>query len=214
MPKEQYDQIHEVKEEADFKFNTNQSLQNLKFAVETLSSALKEACENIIALKSDVTAKSYDLARNVSDNLSGQMQTLGDFRDVIKDIKIKVAYLEDEVDHTASSKDLNALKEEMYLQCRMIRQEIDMLKGKVYQDIYTEISKVHEKIQSAKDEIINMPSQLPEFEHMIDEKIQICDLNGQNALLRSANNERHVQLIDKKIENLYQLIKEIKLSKE
>lgn len=47
-----------------------------------------------------------------------------------------------------------------------------------------------------------------------DEKLELVSLNGQNSVLRSTNNEKHIHLIEKKLENIYQLIKQLQLDKQ
>ena len=213
MSKETYDKLQAVKEDSDFKVNTDLALQSIKFAIETLTKSLQDAHAKIDFIKADMTSKSYDLVRNVSDNLGGQMQTLGDFRDAITDLKNQVASLTEDVNDKMQAKAFFSLQDSMQHRIAMFKQELESLRHQNSQNMYDTLQKAVEKINAAKEEIINMPSQLPEFEHMIDQKIQMCELNGQNALIRSSNNERQLHLIERKIENIYQMIKEIKLSR-
>lgn len=67
------------------------------------------------------------------------------------------------------------------------------------------------KLIKIQQDFNNRLDGLIEFKKQVDDKMDLVALNGTNSTLRSSNNERHLQLIEKKIENIYQLIKELQL---
>ena len=70
------------------------------------------------------------------------------------------------------------------------------------------------QIKSLREELISRPTGLPELQKLLESKIELVELNGQNAVLRSSNNEKQILLVERKIENIYQLIKRIDLNKQ
>lgn len=63
------------------------------------------------------------------------------------------------------------------------------------------------------DNKIGQPDpQLMLLREEINKKVDLSLLDGQNSLLRSMNNEKQINLIEKKIENLYLMIKNIDLT--
>ena len=73
---------------------------------------------------------------------------------------------------------------------------------------------VTNQIKSLREELISRPTGLPELQKLLESKIELVELNGQNAVLRSSNNEKQILLIERKIENIYQLIKRLDLNKQ
>lgn len=69
-----------------------------------------------------------------------------------------------------------------------------------------------EALKSLKEEILAIPTGVPQLKDELHKRIDFVELNGQNGVLRSTNNEKQLMLLERKIENLYQLIKRIDLS--
>ena len=60
-----------------------------------------------------------------------------------------------------------------------------------------------------------IPAKSPEIDSKYNEILKSCELtklDGTNAVLRATNNEKHVQLLQKQIENIYLLLKKHELS--
>ncbi len=70
------------------------------------------------------------------------------------------------------------------------------------------------KLKNQRQEILSIPSEVPNIKKEMDQKIELVELNGQNAVIRSSNNEKQILLVERKIENLYQLIKRLEIAKE
>ena len=60
----------------------------------------------------------------------------------------------------------------------------------------------------------SIPSEASEIKKHLEEKIDVVSLDGSNALLRSSNCEKHLNLIEKKIECIMLLIKKIDLNQQ
>ena len=67
------------------------------------------------------------------------------------------------------------------------------------------------KLAALRKEFLEKPSEIEDLKTSFKDQLELVSLNGTNSQLRSSNNEKHVQLIDKKIENIYQLIKQLEL---
>jgi len=73
---------------------------------------------------------------------------------------------------------------------------------------------VDNNLKVNKEEILSIPSELPHLKKMLDQRIELVELNGQNAVLRSSNNERQILLVERKIENIYQLVKKLDITNQ
>jgi chromosome segregation ATPase len=69
--------------------------------------------------------------------------------------------------------------------------------------------------ESIEDLRKQIPAKSPEIDSKYNEILKSCELtklDGTNAVLRATNNEKHVQLLQKQIENIYLLLKKHELS--
>ncbi len=170
--------------------------------------------------------------RQVSNKESHNI-VLSEFQNYIHDMETKLfSFLEDHKNEVAKSledqlstlKNLDATKltKESFLniipdiQHRIdcTANELIRFKGEIHasiQDFYTDLSKGFEKF---KQEILSKPNGIDELKKYFEEKIEVIAMDGSNAILRSANCEKHVNLLEKKIECIMLLIKKMDLNKQ
>lgn len=92
--------------------------------------------------------------------------------------------------------------------------ELIRFKNEIHSAMDDFVSEVHKKIEAFKQEIKNQPCPLDEVKKEIKEKLDIVSMDCQNSQLRSANCEKHLNLIEKKIESIMLLIKKIDLNQQ
>lgn len=215
ISKEDYQEFQKNKDEQDFVYQTNERLRTLDFCIEQEREFCKELDAHIGNVQVDFINRLDNSFNKYTDIIKNQNKTI----DILeKSIKIQDKQL-NEFKNILESNQSNLITISKIID--NILNSIDDLTRKydaMHQDIYGQFERqnkiIDQKIKDHKQEILNKPSEIPELKKSIDQKIELAELNGQNAVLRSSNNERQIMLIEKKIENLYQLIKSIDLTKK
>lgn len=197
------------KNENDFKVEVVQRFQKL----ESFLQGMERDLDKLNALYQQHQVESIHTAHEISDNC---MASLKEIRKVMGDIQHENKILSDEY-HSI----LNYISNHYVTKINHSRDYIDSIDSNV---------KMKQEISSHRNEILAIlakqnhdfeakfadflqkqalkPNPIPELEKSFHEKLDLVSLNGQNSVLRSSNNEKHIQLIEKKIENIYQLIKQ------
>lgn len=214
MSREQFQKTQTIKEDEDFKFNTNQRIQNLQFAIDMINKALSDSIANQGSQKVYCDNIVNNIGVSLAESLRKFSQQLDDFRVSVKIYSSVTACVSEEVKECVS---LSSFKEKISLLEGLIeklhrdREEL----RKEFKEANHRLSQEFDgKLKAQKTEILNMPSEIPAMRKLFDQKLEIVELNGQNAILRSSNNERQLTLIEKKIENIYQLMKKFDLTKQ
>lgn len=204
--------FQEQKNENDFKTDVYQRFQKLEY----LCKSLEADMDHLAALHQEQQVESvhaiHDFSDNMLDSIKGFRKTLDEIQKENKQISDNnisiLKYVEsnyvtrkeytkdyiDDVDNTVRTKhELASIRNEMIALLAKQKHEFD--------------SKFAELLQ--KD--TSKPDPIPDLKKYFEEKLELVTLNGQNSVLRSTNNEKHLHLIDKKLENIYQLIKQLQL---
>lgn len=207
--------FQQIKNENDFKNEIVLRFQKL----ESFFQSMQNDLDNICALHQQNQVDSIHATHEISNNC---MQSLRDVRLLIGEVQKQIKILSDEsslkfydikssyIERKDYSYDYNSLiakNESLQRESVNYRNEFLALLAKQYHDFETKLADFMQK-QALK------PDPIPELKHLFDEKLDLVSLNGQNSVLRSTNNEKHIHLIEKKIENIYQLIKQIQLDKQ
>lgn len=212
IQKREYESIQKEKTEEDFKFNFNYRLQQFQFAIEALNEKLGDS---IAKQSSDI--KSSEIERqNFQEKCLSKIQEfrielnnfyidLNAFQEVVKDSQKKADSFISRSDFEQKISHFNQYIKIIYEEKVAMRREFNNLLERVRSDFDI-------KLNTQKEEILAAPSELPDLKQSINQKIELVELNGQNAVLRSSNNEKHIMLVERKIENIYQLIKKIDIS--
>lgn len=214
MSKEQFQKTQSIKEDEDFKFNTNQRIQNLQFAIDMINKSLSESIANYGSQKVYYDGLMANVGASLGISLREFREQLDDFRVSLNIYSSAMACVSEEVKENVSLSDFQekiSLLESLIVKLHREKEEL----RKEFKDAIHRLSQEFDvKMKTQKTEILNMPSEIPAMRKLFDQKLEIVELNGQNAILRSSNNERQLTLIEKKIENIYQLMKKFDLTKQ
>lgn len=207
-----YMDIQEKKTEDDFKFDTNQKIQNLQFAIDLLSKSLDKSIATQRSDKTQYEINFTNFIEDVQTNLKEMSKKIDKLESLIKDLRTEnSAVLENQ-------KNLISLS---YFDEKMMSRdcEIKSLKDQVNQYKQSQLSleitinrSFEEKLKSLKSEILSIPSEIPELRKSLEQKLELVELNGQNSVVRSSNNERQIMLLERKYDNLFQLIKQLEIT--
>lgn len=209
-----YKAHQEIKHEGDFKNETNKSLQDILNKIELINTALKDLDANHHIFEVDTNAFLSEMSQNCSSSLKEFRYALGDFRtefDSLKwdfsgmqsDTSCMINDMEFEQKNKIFEESINATNRQM----DSMRKEFNGLMDRQKADFV-------KQLQAFKDELNARPSEIPDLRKLVDQKFELAELNGQNAVLRSSNNEKQIMLTERKIENIYQLLKKHEISKQ
>ncbi len=214
IDKEKYKEAQSKIAEQDFKYNTCQEIQNLKFAIDEINDELTK-------LTADSSSNEKENEIQIDKVMQTCVTSLKEFRSTFDGLERKVS------DCASWSKTLNNSIEDCPTRQEFEKKLSNLLellrlskleKESMYKDFKSLIERMQAdfeaRLKATKEEIFNLPSELPEFKKLVNQKIEFVDLNGQNAVLRSSNNERQIQLVERKIEHIYQLIKKNDLTRQ
>lgn len=101
----------------------------------------------------------------------------------------------------------DALNTETQLSEHRLEQEQNKIKSDISRIEASQAS----KLLALREELLAKFNQITEVKKSLEDKLELVALNGTNSVLRCGNNERQLALIEKKLENIYALIKELQL---
>lgn len=211
ISKKEFENHQSEKADDDFKYQTNQKIQEIQLSIDELSLFISKTCELQKHNKVDCDIQHGQLTTMVMDKLKGFNSTLDNFDKVVKELVStttkSLERLDDFVLKTQFSQDLDHINKVIHALDRIV----DNLRNEVTAALRIKTCDFDAKLKALKEEILSRPTGIPELRKELDDKIELATLNGTNSVLRTTNNERQLLLIDKKIENIYQLIKQIEL---
>lgn len=211
MQIKEYKEAQARKAEDDFKFQTNQRIQNLQFAIEMINKSLSQTIANEGSLESQCKAE-------VNELMNVQMTLSKEFRQTLIDMQTDVTFLEraimkmqhslnERIEISVFNETISDLNEEI----ESLQRDRDSMRKEFNGMIQRLKIDFDAKLKAQKEEILAIPSEIPNLRKVMDQKIELVELNGQNAVLRSSNNEKQIMLVERKIDNLYQLLKEVQM---
>ena len=212
MDKEKYKEIQDQKSEQDFKYNTLQRIQDLEFSITKMKGSMQnldavlghglKGCEVDI---DHVMQSCMDSLKEFRSSIDSCEKTASDSRSLFNmlytEMKECITKQECEDKLKGLRQEIQSLRKEK----ESMRRDFDASLQRLYSDFDA-------RLKATKDEILSIPSEVPNLRKLVDQKIELVELNGQNAVLRSSNNEKEIMLVERKIDNLYQLVKRLELS--
>jgi len=214
IPKEEFSRIQELKAEDDFKIDTAYQIGEIKICLSVLQESLSKAQGVISSNKAQIESQ-------LSEILDGAMAAI---KEVKKDLhaisneiglnRVRMSEIDYKLDSCAKEEDLRETIAGLHECIENFSFEREQIRADFQRYVNTLRSQYDTKLDDFKSEIMNIPSEIPEMTRLIDEKVQLVELNGQNSILRSANNEKQIMLLERKIENLSQVVKKIELTKQ
>ncbi len=214
IQKEKYMEAQRLKAEEDFKYSTSQELQTLRVKMAGLQ-------EDITRLEGEKGSDKKAMEIQLDQVMEACMSSLKEFRQELGDrdtnithannlIKKLSSAVEESV-HTSTFNEKFSRLEEVISKLHRERESMKQDSKAAIERLRVELDS---KLKTQKEEILAIPSEVPHLKKLMDQKLELVELNGQNAVLRSSNNERQIMLVERKIENIYQLVKQLDISKQ
>ena len=214
ISKKDYQEIQDVKAEDNFKFETNQKIQNLQFSLDKLNDSLNHSFARQGALEVSCSCQINEVMTATMTSLKEFRQSLGDFQTKFDTQERWFKQIKDLIDSKTDHSFFQDKINDIFSNIRYLQKDIDSIR-KEFNGLVERLKvEFNEKIKSQKEEILAIPSELPNLRKLVDQKIELVELNGQNAVLRSSNNEKQILLVERKIENLYQLVKKLEIANQ
>lgn len=214
MKKEDYKAAQEKINEDNFNNNANYRINDLVYS-------LNSALERINSLEAKQGELKMDNHLEITKVMNDCTDSLKGFKSIIDDLQIKMnslinnmACMEGDLRGFALSQDVSKLIADLELKINSLSAGYNNSLNDLRNEMGRHNSCCQALHQKFKDDILSIPSEIPELKILFDKKLELVELNGQNSVLRSTNNERHINLLEKKIENLYQLLKKFDLDNQ
>lgn len=206
-----YKQVQEKRAGEDFKYSTAQSLNSIKDDVTHLQSDLLDVKHE---LSSDIKECHIEIQNMQKDML----EKLKSFKEQVDAVNKSHELVRDEIKTLRQVLDNKIDEDDFENSCIAIDSSVDVVK-KDQEKVREEFNSLLErqtitfdaKLKQQKDDIISRPSDVPDLKHLMNQKLELVELNGQNAVLRSSNNERQLQLFERKLDQIYQQMKNLDL---
>jgi ElaB/YqjD/DUF883 family membrane-anchored ribosome-binding protein len=207
ISQDDYKKAQESLHNEKFQFDANQRFQNLQFQM----NALKKNIEDILSAQgSDKRCVDTQLEQIMEANMSSLKEfryTLNDFKNDMQGLDNAIKANGSMIDSCIERNTFNEKLSHLHECIKRLHGEKDAMRKEFNGLIECLKVDFDQKLQDAKNEILARPSEVPALKHLMDQKLELVELNGQNAVLRSSNNERQILLVERKIDNLYQLVK-------
>ena len=214
MDKQKYKEWQEIKAEEDFKSSVVQKLQNLQFAINDLN-------ENLLNVDAKYGSAIKDCEIEIHHVMDSCMTSLKEFKQSVdgcerlcNESKNWIRTLNTTIEDCPTRSDFNEKISHLHDYIKCLHNEKDSMR-KEFNGLIDRLKlDLDAKLKAQKEEILAIPSEIPNLRKVMDQKIELVELNGQNAVLRSSNNEKQIMLTERKIENIYQLLKKHEISKQ
>lgn len=201
----------EIKNNKDFIYETNQMLQTLSNNLVQLQKTLEMACAQ---QKSDL--KSLEIKfENLEEKLHAKhtfcYQTLEQYRHANLDAKDAIERKSEYFENNFVKKDeFQSLTESSKSNIQALFDEIKKMKDNFNHALDKQLMIFTIHINAVKEELLNLPTEIPELKKLIAEKIQVFEVNFQ-GLVKEIEVLKYSQFVSEKhIEDLYTKFKAVK----
>lgn len=214
ISQEEYKRNQESLHNEKFQFDANQRMQNLQFQVNDL----KKNIEDILAAqgvdKRCVDTQLEQIMEATMNSLKEFRQNIGDFKTGMEFMGRGITAQNSMIDACVEKSLFNEKLSHLHECIKRLHGEKDAMRKEFNGLIERLKIDFDQRLQAMKAEILAIPSEVPALKHLMDQKLELVELNGQNAVLRSSNNERQILLVERKIDNLYQLVKALDIGRK
>ena len=193
---------------------TNKRLNLIQLTLDRLQRDIEQVSAEQGSLESSCESQLREIMDSTMSSLKEFRQTIGDFQSRLYSQDLKMQALSDDQHYLVNKEDLSSELKPLKKIANDLCDAHDKLHGEVHGLIERLRLDVSNQLKAFKEEVLNRPTGLPELQKLLEAKIELVELNGQNAVLRSSNNEKQLLLVERKIDNIYQLIKKLELEKE
>lgn len=214
MSPEQIKEQH-ARNEQQFHYSVNQTINSISGALESLQQRFEVLPQNLVGLKTDTSIQLENHQAAVSAELTLMRKVL-DERDRRQDEFLEACEVIFRlIPMTYSTKDnFEAVKGKLEKSMSDMAEDHNRFKSDLNAVMHKLAMDYDLKLEKFKQEILGRPSEIPSLKKELLEKVDLIAMDGSNSLLRSTNNEKQIMLIEKKIENLYLMLKKIDLNLE
>lgn len=214
MSREEYLQKQAIHNEEKLTVDTSKRLQSLETSLSLIRKEQQDQAALLSTFKSQLESSLIDFQKRLNDFQYTLRQSLNDFKDDLatKDKDIDEIYKD--FNKFVDTEDLNIEKKNISNALLQTKAQYENLKAEIYGALERLRLEVLSLFKAFREEINARPSGISEVKQALSDQIQLIELNGQNSIIRSANNEKQIMLIERKIENIYQLIKRIDLQNQ
>lgn len=214
MDKERYKELQAMKDQEDFRYQTTQGLQNLRFDMERQQERLAKLMAERGSDKKDMDIQLQHIMEACMSSLKEFRQDLGDINTQLTNTNNWIKQVRSELEECVETSNFNEKISHLHDCIKRLHTEKDSMR-KEFNGLIDRLKLDFEnRLKAQKEEILAIPSEVPNLRKVMDQKIELVELNGQNAVLRSSNNEKQIMLVERKIDNIYQLIKKLEIANE
>ncbi len=186
-------------EKQSFILNFSNEIRNIKIL-------LSEKCDKETFKQHSIACEQKLMDQN--NNLSQQIKAVS-----VHNQNLSQKHLENDQNHIslkACIKDLDSRIESFYLRDASLKTD---LSNQLYGVRSSLVNDFDKKLDSLKKELKESPSAASAIKEEILSKFESVSLDGSNAVIKASNSASQVALLEKKIENLYLLIKKYEINK-
>ena len=179
----------------------NKSMNDLRQDMEMQKNSISYLLEQ---LHQKIDALDLKTQKGIGDCLDYTQKVTSQQYDTISQMQLQLS------GRNVLQNDITSIKQKM----DELNQEMIRFKSEIREYISQSIDQIEKKNLQFIQEVKSIPSEASEIKKQLEEKIDVISLDGSNALLRSSNCEKHLNLIEKKIECIMLLIKKIDLNQQ
>lgn len=202
----------QIKNHQDFMYQTRQDINSLNQKMDEVKQLYKDFTAACIRSEVSVTQKIDSLTtKNIESNVKS-LKTLDEYRQTLqREVKLIEGFVngldEKYVDWGVYLKSVPTMQSKI----DNMENEIKELKRLIDEQV-TNLSRLCDsKVKASKEEILSIPSEIPELKRSFQEKFDLMEMDLENGRIRASNNEKQLIVIEKKIEQIYLLIKKLEL---
>ena len=197
-------------------------VKSLKQGVEEQFAASSDSVQKIVQQHSDLKASTLPSSeftshiKSQSDRFNEIHSSLSDIRREISKVRAEKDQLESVINSQKNGQKiheskLGSLESSLSQQTSSLSSKIADVHQVVENKVQNVIQKMQQSVDSAKTELLGSPSSLQGAKNELMQKMEAVELDAANALLRSKNSEQKCSVLDRKIDNIYLLLKKHEL---
>lgn len=214
ISKADFAEFQQKKESDDSIYSINQRINNLEFRIERINKTLDALGER---QKSDRVALEIEF-KNFSDQMDVSLKA---FRIEFDRFERMIQGLKNISVQLSKNQELFSKETQVCERFSLIHEifedflkKIDELNKKLFASLVKSESRYDDKLEQVKQEILSQPSEALEVKKILKEQIDCLAKEVEDFKTKSFHQDSTKQLMERKIENIYQILKKIETSKE
>ena len=212
LDQETIEDMQKEKNDNDQVLHVNMKLQALQFGIDDINKCISEVIAKQGSFEVACMGSIQKLVENTKEIINGYNKTISKMQLDVDHVQTVVSqmlsYSSNFVEKATHGQHIQEVQERI--------KEILKDKNSLAVEVHGLIDRLKidfsQRMAVQKNDILSIPSELPSLRKDIDQKIELVELNGQNAHLRSSNNEKAIMLLERKLDQVYQLLKQIQIA--